>query len=80
MAFTFIIAQIFLMMLCHLKFGLFYFFGAMELIMTGFVFFFLPETKGIPIEEMDRIWGKHWYWRRFVGAGAGGKVEITSTV
>uniref|UniRef100_A0A0E0JK88 Major facilitator superfamily (MFS) profile domain-containing protein n=1 Tax=Oryza punctata TaxID=4537 RepID=A0A0E0JK88_ORYPU len=84
MAFTFIIAQIFLMMLCHLKFGLFYFFGAMELIMTGFVFFFLPETKGIPIEEMNRIWGKHWYWRRFVAggssAGVGRKVEITSTV
>uniref|UniRef100_A0A0D9V240 Major facilitator superfamily (MFS) profile domain-containing protein n=1 Tax=Leersia perrieri TaxID=77586 RepID=A0A0D9V240_9ORYZ len=77
MAFTFIIAQIFLMMLCHLKFGLFYFFGACELIMTAFVLFFLPETKGIPIEEMDRIWGKHWYWKRFVDNR---KVEMTSTV
>ena len=56
MIFTFVIAQIFLMLLCHLKFGLFYFFGAWEIAMTLFVYFFLPETKGIPIEEMDRIW------------------------
>ncbi|CAD6231183.1 unnamed protein product [Miscanthus lutarioriparius] len=57
---------IFLMLLCHLKFGLFYFFGAWEIAMTLFVYFFLPETKGIPIEEMDRIWANHWYWNRFV--------------
>ncbi|KAF0920868.1 hypothetical protein E2562_037528 [Oryza meyeriana var. granulata] len=79
MAFTFIIAQIFLMMLCRLKFGLFFFFGAMEVIMTAFVFFFLPETKGIPIEEMDRIWGEHWYWGRFVDAGRNRVMQMTST-
>ncbi|XP_006644256.1 sugar transport protein MST7 [Oryza brachyantha] len=79
MAFTFIIAQVFLMMLCHLKFGLFFFFGACELVMTAFVYFFLPETKGIPIEEMDRIWGQHWYWRRFVGAGGNRVMQMTST-
>ncbi|XP_062208463.1 sugar transport protein MST8-like [Phragmites australis] len=78
MTFTFVIAQIFLMLLCRLKFGLFYFFGTWEIIMTIFVYFFLPETKGIPIEEMDRIWGKHWYWKRFVNDG-NGKVELTST-
>ncbi|KAL5223098.1 hypothetical protein ABZP36_027811 [Zizania latifolia] len=80
MAFTFIIAQIFLMMLCRLKFGLFFFFGAMEVIMTVFVYFFLPETKGIPIEEMDRIWGKHWYWSRFVdGDGGNRNVQMASS-
>ncbi|XP_006644257.2 sugar transport protein MST8 [Oryza brachyantha] len=79
MLFTFIIAQVFLMMLCHLKFGLFYFFGACELVMTAFVYFFLPETKGIPIEEMDRIWGKHWYWRRFVDGDGDRKVEMAAS-
>ncbi|XP_044948965.1 sugar transport protein MST8-like [Hordeum vulgare subsp. vulgare] len=82
MAFTFIIAQIFLMMLCRLKFGLFYFFAACELLMTAFVYFFLPETKGIPIEDMDRIWATHWYWRRFVVDGNGGRrrnVQLTSS-
>ncbi|XP_062179262.1 sugar transport protein MST8 [Phragmites australis] len=77
MIFTFVIAQIFLMLLCRLKFGLFYFFGAWEIVMTIFVYFFLPETKGIPIEEMDRIWGKHWYWKRFIDDNR--KVELTST-
>ncbi|CAN6219142.1 unnamed protein product [Urochloa humidicola] len=76
MIFTFAIAQVFLMLLCRLKFGLFYFFGAWEIVMTAFVFFFLPETKGMPIEEMDKIWAKHWYWKRFVDDR---KVELTST-
>ncbi|CAN6363754.1 unnamed protein product [Urochloa humidicola] len=76
MIFTFAIAQVFLMLLCRLKFGLFYFFGAWEIVMTAFVFFFLPETKGMPIEEMDKIWAKHWYWKRFVDDH---KVELTST-
>ncbi|KAH6764645.1 sugar transporter 1 [Perilla frutescens var. frutescens] len=49
---TFIMAQIFLTMLCHFKFGLFLFFGFCVLVMTIFVFIVLPETKNIPIEEM----------------------------
>jgi len=51
MIFTFVIAQIFLMLLCHLKFGLFYFFGAWEIAMTLFVYFFLSETKGSPLRR-----------------------------
>ncbi|KAG6692502.1 hypothetical protein I3843_10G110900 [Carya illinoinensis] len=66
MIFTFIIAQAFLSMLCHMKFGLFLFFAFFVLVMTIFVYFFLPETKNIPIEEMGRVWKTHWYWSRFV--------------
>ncbi|KAA8515382.1 hypothetical protein F0562_019007 [Nyssa sinensis] len=66
MIFTFAVAQIFLTMLCHLKFGLFLFFGFFVVIMTFFVFFFLPETKGIPIEEMVIVWKQHWFWSRFM--------------
>ncbi|KMZ76353.1 hypothetical protein ZOSMA_103G00590 [Zostera marina] len=51
MFFAFLIAQTFLMMLCHLKFGLFYFFGGWVVIMTTFIFFFLPETKNVSIED-----------------------------
>ncbi|KAJ8618572.1 hypothetical protein MRB53_014758 [Persea americana] len=64
--FTFIIAQCFLSMLCHFKFGLFFFFAALVLIMTVFIFFFVPETKNVPIEEMNRVWKKHWFWGRFI--------------
>lgn len=66
MIFTFIVAQVFLIMLCHMKFGLFLFFAFFVVVMSIFVFFFLPETKGIPIEEMGRVWKSHWYWSRFV--------------
>ncbi|KAI3952758.1 hypothetical protein MKW92_035287 [Papaver armeniacum] len=72
MIFTFIIAQTFLTMLCHLKAGIFFFFGGWVFVMTVFVYFFLPETKGIPIEQMARVWREHWFWKRFVG---GVKIE-----
>lgn len=63
---TFLIAQLFTLMLCHLKFGLFIFFGCFVVIMTTFVYKLVPETKGIPIEEMSRIWEDHPFWGRFV--------------
>ncbi|KAI3994471.1 hypothetical protein MKX01_012728 [Papaver californicum] len=58
---TFIIAQIFLIMLCYMKFGLFFFFGGMVAIMIVFVYYFVPETKRIPIEEMSQVLKDHWY-------------------
>ncbi|XP_048552066.1 sugar transport protein MST3-like [Triticum urartu] len=67
MLFTFVIAQAFLTMLCHLKFGLFYFFAGWVVIMTAFVALFLPETKNVPMEEMVHVWKGHWFWSRFIG-------------
>ncbi|KAJ6719200.1 SOLUTE CARRIER FAMILY 2 FACILITATED GLUCOSE TRANSPORTER [Salix purpurea] len=65
--FTFVMAQAFLSMLCTLKYGIFLFFSAWVLIMSIFVVFLLPETKNIPIEEMtERVWKKHWFWKRFM--------------
>ena len=66
MLFTFVIAQLFLAMLCHLKFGLFFFFAVFVFIMTIFIALFLPETKNIPIEEMNTVWKSHWLWSKFV--------------
>ncbi|XP_062119572.1 sugar carrier protein C-like [Humulus lupulus] len=66
MIFTFAIAQVFTAMLCHLKFGLFIFFAIFVVIMTMFIYKLLPETKGVPIEEMTVVWRKHPYWRRFL--------------
>lgn len=67
MLFTFIIAQAFLSMLCHMKFAIFLFFAAWVLVMTIFVIFLLPETKGVPIEEMtERVWKQHWFWKRYM--------------
>ncbi|KAJ7539648.1 hypothetical protein O6H91_11G108200 [Diphasiastrum complanatum] len=64
--FTFVIAQSFLSMLCHFKYGIFLFFAGFVVVMTIFVYFLVPETKGIPIEEMTFMWGKHWLWKRYV--------------
>ncbi|CAK7338010.1 unnamed protein product [Dovyalis caffra] len=66
MFFTFVIGQFFLSMLCHLKFGLFLFFAGFVVLMTIFVCSFVPETKNIPIEEMNQVWEKHWLWRKYV--------------
>ncbi|KAG6628126.1 sugar transport protein 7-like isoform X2 [Carya illinoinensis] len=70
--FTFIIAQSFLSLLCAFKFGIFLFFAGWITIMTIFVYAFLPETKGVPIEEMIFLWRKHWFWKRIVPEVAGG--------
>lgn len=66
--FTFMVGQTFLAMLCHFKAGLFFFFGGWVALMTLFVYLLLPETKNIPIEQMEGIWRQHWFWRRIVGA------------
>ena len=34
--------------------------------MTIYAAFFLPETKGVPLEEMQVLWSRHWFWGRFV--------------
>ncbi|XP_047061632.1 hexose carrier protein HEX6-like [Lolium rigidum] len=64
---TFLIGQTFLAMLCHLKFGTFFLFGGWVCVMTMFVFFFLPETKQLPMEQMEQVWRRHWFWKRIVG-------------
>ncbi|KAG5221864.1 sugar porter family MFS transporter [Salix suchowensis] len=66
MFFTFVIGQFFLSMLCHMKFGLFLFFAGFVVLMTIFVYFFLPETKNVPIEEMNRVWKAHWFWGKYI--------------
>ncbi|EEF36716.1 sugar transport protein 8 [Ricinus communis] len=63
---TFLIAQTFLTTLCHLRYGVFFFFAVWLVIMFIFTICFLPETKGVPIDEMiDMVWKKHWFWKRF---------------
>uniref|UniRef100_A0ACD5VK79 Uncharacterized protein n=1 Tax=Avena sativa TaxID=4498 RepID=A0ACD5VK79_AVESA len=64
---TFVIGQTFLATLCHLKSVTFFLFGGCVCVMTLFVFFFLPETKQLTMEQMDQVWRRHWFWKRIVG-------------
>ncbi|XP_034705531.1 sugar transport protein 8-like [Vitis riparia] len=67
MLFTFIIAQAFLSMMCHMRAFIFFFFAAWIVVMGLFVLFLLPETKNVPIDAMvERVWKQHPVWKRFM--------------
>ncbi|XP_039000224.1 sugar transport protein 8-like isoform X2 [Hibiscus syriacus] len=67
MLFTFVIAQAFLSMLCHMQAGIFFFFAGWIVIMGVFTWFLLPETKGVPVDSMvDKVWKQHWFWCSFM--------------
>ncbi|CAN6809521.1 unnamed protein product [Brassica oleracea] len=53
MLFTFVIAQAFLSMLCGMRSGIFFFFSAWIIVMGLFALFFIPETKGVAIDDDD---------------------------
>jgi len=78
--FTFLIGQCFLSMLCAFKYGIFFFFAGFVLIMTLFVLLFVPETKGVPIEELNEvIVHKHWFWKNVVGKAPEYEDEVVKT-
>jgi sugar porter (SP) family MFS transporter len=64
--FTALIAQCFLVSLCHLKYGIFLVFAGLVFTMSVFIYFLLPETKQVPIEEVYLLWENHWFWKRYV--------------
>jgi MFS transporter, SP family, sugar:H+ symporter len=65
MLFTFLIAQAFLSMMCTMRAFIFFFFAAWIIVMGAFVLVLLPETKGVPIDDMtDTVWRRHWFWKR----------------
>ncbi|KAM7462644.1 hypothetical protein LguiA_030765 [Lonicera macranthoides] len=77
MLFTFLIAQAFLSMLCHMRAYIFFFFSAWIFVMGLFVVFLLPETKGIPIDAMvDRVWKQHPVWKKFFSDSEPKSIEM----
>ncbi|KAF0907080.1 hypothetical protein E2562_014681 [Oryza meyeriana var. granulata] len=76
MLFTFLIAQAFLSMMCRMRAFIFFFFATWIVIMTAFVWWLLPETKGVPIDEMvNTVWRRHWFWRRFFADDGDDKID-----
>lgn len=76
--FSFVMGQAFLSMLCGLKWGIFLLFGAAAVVMTVFVGLLLPETKGVPLEEVGDLWRAHWFWKRVVGEGTAAEAKGTA--
>ncbi|KAJ4956159.1 hypothetical protein NE237_012942 [Protea cynaroides] len=67
MLFTFIIAQSFLSMLCKMQACIFFFFAAWILVAGVFTLYLMPETKGVPIDDMvERVWKQHWFWKSYM--------------
>ncbi|KAL7279134.1 general substrate transporter [Trametes coccinea BRFM310] len=54
---NFIVGQVTPTMLDNIGFGTFVFFGAFSFAGGLFIWFFVPETKGLSLEEMDEIFG-----------------------
>ncbi|KAF5313019.1 hypothetical protein D9619_003853 [Psilocybe cf. subviscida] len=54
---NFIIGQVTPSMLLHLGYGTFIFFGLFSILAGFFVWFLVPETKGLTLEEMDSVFG-----------------------
>ncbi|MBA0847561.1 hypothetical protein Goshw_019828 [Gossypium schwendimanii] len=35
--------------------------------MTAFVYFLLSETTNVLIEQIEKVWRDHWFWKTIVG-------------
>jgi hypothetical protein len=68
--FSFVIGQAFLSMLCSMQWGVFLFFAGFVVIATLFIYFLLPEVKGVPVERVQALFATHPVWRRVMGAHA----------
>ncbi|KIH89734.1 quinate permease [Sporothrix brasiliensis 5110] len=52
---NFLISRFTPQMFLKMGYGVYFFFAALMLLSSVFVFFLLPETKAIPLEQMDRL-------------------------
>ncbi|PMD54095.1 general substrate transporter [Hyaloscypha bicolor E] len=56
--FNFLVARFTAQMFTAMGYGVYFFFASLMLCSIAFVFFLLPETKGVPLESMDRLFSK----------------------
>ncbi|KAK7676524.1 hypothetical protein QCA50_020493 [Cerrena zonata] len=45
-------------MIESMQYGIYFFFAALAALSIPFVFFFIPETKGIALEDMDKLFDR----------------------
>ncbi|KAJ9207608.1 hypothetical protein DTO027B5_6097 [Paecilomyces variotii] len=55
---NFIVARFTPQMFSSMKYGVWFFFAGLQLLSVPFVYFLLPETKGVPLEQIDMLFSK----------------------
>lgn len=56
--FNFLIARFTPQMFTAMGYGVYLFFASLMILAAIFVFFLIPETKGVPLEAMDRLFSR----------------------
>ncbi|CEJ58873.1 hypothetical protein PMG11_07519 [Penicillium brasilianum] len=60
---NFLISRFTPQMFTAMGYGVYFFFASLMILSVFFVFFLIPETKGIPLESMDRLFEIKPIWR-----------------
>ena len=50
-------------MFAKMEYGVYFFFASLMILSSIFVWFLIPETKGIPLESMDELFNTKPVWR-----------------
>lgn len=69
-AIAYIFAQAFVAMLCAMRNYTFALFAGCTLASVVFIYFFLPETKHVPVERVQVLFAQHPLWGRVMGPEA----------
>jgi hypothetical protein len=60
---NFLISRFTPQMFAEMDYGVYFFFASLMMLSIVFVFFLIPETKGIPLESMDLLFNTKPAWR-----------------
>jgi hypothetical protein len=60
---NFLISRFTPQMFAKMDYGVYFFFASLMILSIIFVFFLIPETKGIPLENMDGLFETKPVWR-----------------
>ena len=55
---NFLISRFTPQMFAKMDYGVYFFFSSLMILSVAFVYFLVPETKGIPLESMDLLFGQ----------------------
>lgn len=60
---NFIISRFTPQMFIKMGYGVYFFFASLMIMSATFVFFFIPETKGLPLDTMNRLFEIKPVWK-----------------